>query len=53
MQSIEYGNASRFRGGVLKAAHKADLIHFDAKTDTVTLSPVGARYVEENISLMV
>lgn len=53
LQSIEYGNASRFRANVLKAAHKADLIHFDARSDAVTLSPVGVRYVEENIPLTV
>lgn len=53
LQSIEYGNASRFRANVLKAAHKANLIHFDAKSDTVTLSPVGARYVEASIPLTV
>jgi hypothetical protein len=51
--SIEYTNASRFRGKVLKPAHKADLIHFDVKADTVTLSPVGVRYVEHTIPLTV
>lgn len=53
LQSIEYGNASRFRANVLKAAHKSDLIHFDAKSDTVALSPVGTRYVETSISLAI
>jgi hypothetical protein len=49
--SIEYANVSQFRAKVLKPAHKADLIHFDIKTDTVTLSPVGVRYVEQKILL--
>jgi hypothetical protein len=51
VKSIEYGNASRFRNSVLRAAHKADLIHFDAKADTATLSPVGIRFVEQTIPL--
>jgi hypothetical protein len=51
--SIEYTNVSQFRTQVLKPAHKADLIHFDVKADTVTLSPVGVRYVEQNIPLTV
>jgi hypothetical protein len=48
--SIEYKNLTQFRDAVLKPAHKADLIHFDPKLDTVELSPVGAKYVETNIS---
>jgi hypothetical protein len=51
--SIEYANASQFRGKVLKPAHRADLIHFDVKGDMVTLSPVGVRYVEHTIPLTV
>jgi hypothetical protein len=39
--SIEYASLSQFRAKVLKPAHKADLVHFDIKADTVTLSPVG------------
>lgn len=53
LRSIEYGNASRFRANVLKAAHKADMIHFDAKSDTVVLSPLGARHVETSIPLAI
>jgi hypothetical protein len=48
---IEYRNASQFRKSVLKPAHKEDLIHFDEVSDTVTLSPIGIRYVETEISL--
>lgn len=51
VESIEYGNASRFRSSVLTNAHKEGLIHFDRKTDTIQLSPVGVRYVESNINL--
>lgn len=52
-ESVEYKNLTQFRATVLKPAHKADLIHFDAKGDTVELSPIGARYVETNISTSV
>jgi hypothetical protein len=52
-ESIEYKNLTQFRDTVLKPAHKADLIHFDVKKDTVELSPIGARYVETNISAFV
>lgn len=51
VDSIEYKNASQFRTTILKAAHKAKLIEFDARADTVELSPLGLKYVEENIPL--
>jgi len=51
--SIEYKNASQFRQKVLKPAHQADLLDFDSKSDTAIISPVGVRYVEENIPLTV
>jgi hypothetical protein len=52
-ESLEYKNLTQFRNSVLKPAHKADLIHFDLKADTVELSPIGSRYVETNIALVV
>jgi hypothetical protein len=51
--AIEYANVSQFRAKVLKPIHKSKLIEFDARTDSVTLSPVGVRYVEQNVSLSV
>jgi hypothetical protein len=45
----EYKNSSRFRNLVLDRLHRERLIEFDATADTVTLSPLGARYVEEKI----
>jgi len=53
VDSIEYSNASVFRKKILKPAHKEALIHFDSKTDDVQLSPLGSRYVEQNIPLTV
>jgi hypothetical protein len=50
---IEYSNASVFRKNVLVPAHKEALLDFDEVTDEVVLSPLGVRYVEENISLSI
>jgi hypothetical protein len=49
--SIEYANVTQFKQKVLAPAHKAALIDFEAKSNIVALSPLGARYVEENITL--
>lgn len=51
--SVEYSNITQFRAKVLKPAHKADLLHLDDKTDIVTISPVGIRYVEKSVPLTV
>lgn len=51
--SLEYKNLSQYRKTVLKPLHKADMIHFDSKADTVEISPIGVRYVETNIALTV
>lgn len=51
VESIEYGNLSRFRSTVLKGAHQTGLVHFDRTLDTVELSPLGIRYVESQIPL--
>jgi len=51
MDSIEYKNGSQFRKTVLTPAHKAKLIEFDIKADTAELSPLGLKYVEDNVPL--
>jgi hypothetical protein len=50
---LEYGNPSRFRTDLLRKAHKDRLVEYDAKTGAVALSPIGVRYVEENLPLHV
>lgn len=50
---LEYGNPSRFRGDLLKKAHKDRLIEYEPKSGVVALSPVGAQYVEDNLPLHV
>ncbi|MER7923890.1 hypothetical protein ABTY96_12315 [Streptomyces sp. NPDC096057] len=49
----EAANASSYRRDILKKCHKARLIEYDDVARTARLSPKGARYVEENISLSV
>lgn len=43
-----YSNLSRFRSGVLKSLSDDALIDFDPKSDLVSISPTGSRYVEAN-----
>jgi hypothetical protein len=51
LQCVEYGNSSRFRKGILKDLHKDGLLHFDVKTDSAQLSPIGIVFVENNLPL--
>jgi hypothetical protein len=46
---IEHSNASVFRRDVLRPAHKAKLLEYDAATGTVTISPLGIEAAEEII----
>lgn len=41
-----YGNLSRFRTSVLDGLDKQALVHYDRRTDTVTILPTGIRRVE-------
>lgn len=52
-KAIEYRNPSQFRSKVIRKAHADKLLDFDPSTDEVVLSPVGASYVETEISLQV
>ena len=49
----EYSNLSRFRSTVVAALNKQALVHFDTKTDMVTITPVGIRTVETSGLLIV
>ncbi|MEW2522935.1 hypothetical protein [Actinacidiphila alni] len=49
----EAANASSYRRDILKKCHKARLVEYDDAARMVRLSPKGARYVEQNISLSV
>jgi hypothetical protein len=49
----EAANASSYRRDILKKCHRARFIEYDDVARMVRISPKGARYVEENISLSV
>lgn len=49
---VEATNAPAFRRDVLRKLHRAKLVEYDAAAGTVRLSPTGARYVEDNLSLV-
>lgn len=53
VKSIEYSNATQFKTKVATPAHKARLIDFDMSSWLLTISPLGVRYVEENLPLTV
>lgn len=46
---IEHSNGSAFRRDVLRPAHKARELEYDADTRTIQISPLGIKYVEESI----
>lgn len=48
---LEYSNITQFKAKVIMPAHKDILIHYDSKQNTVQLTPIGQRFVEQNIKL--
>lgn len=46
---VEYSNFSVFKGKVLGPLHKSRLIEYDRSADCITISPLGAKEVEERI----
>lgn len=50
-KSMDYKNVSQLRAKVLLVLHREGFIHFDSKSDQSTLSPLGIRFVEQNINL--
>lgn len=50
-EQIEYANVSRLRRQVVDDAHREDLVHFNKAADSVLITPVGIRYVEQHIPL--
>jgi hypothetical protein len=46
---VEYSNPGMFKNSIIKALHKQRLLEFDTDSESVILSPKGARYVEENL----
>ena len=46
---VEYSNFSVFKKSVIRVLHKNRMIEHDKETDSVLLSPIGVKHVEENI----
>ncbi len=46
---VEHSNASVYRRDVLRKAHKARLVEYDSRQQTVTISPRGIELVEAEI----
>jgi len=46
LEWTEHSNVTLFRRDVVRRLHKARLVEFDASSETVTISPLGARRVE-------
>ena len=46
---VEYSNLSVFKSRVVQDLHKKRFVEFDRETNAVFISPIGSKYVEENI----
>jgi hypothetical protein len=46
---VEYSNPGVFKSKVIGPLHKARLLEFDRETESITLSPKGAAYVEDHL----
>jgi hypothetical protein len=46
---IEYSNLGAFKSNILGKLHRDRLVEWDRETDTIVLSPKGAKYVEDNL----
>lgn len=53
VQSLEHSNPSVFRRDVIGPSHRTHLVHYDAVTRLVHISPLGTRYVEQNLPLSI
>jgi hypothetical protein len=49
---VEAANASTYRRDVVRKAHRERLLEYDETNRTISLSPKGARYVEEHLPLV-
>jgi hypothetical protein len=46
---IEYSNPGVFKSKVIRPMHKARFLEFDEETESITLSPKGVVYIEDNL----
>lgn len=52
-ESLEYRNNSRYRNELLDELHSSRFIEYDRGGDSATISPLGVRYVEDELDLSV
>jgi len=46
---VEYSRTGAFKSNIIRHLHKERLVEHDRETDSVVLSPKGAKHVEDNI----
>ena len=46
---VEYSNPAVFKAKVLYPLHRDRMVEWDRESDTITISPKGAKYVEEKL----
>jgi hypothetical protein len=46
---VEYSNPAAFKSKVLYSLHKERMVEWDRDSDTIMISPKGAKHVEENL----
>jgi len=46
---VEYSNPAVYKSNILSRLHKDRLVEWDRSTDSVFLSPTGAKYVEDHL----
>lgn len=50
---VEHSNMANYKRDVIKPLHRERLIEFDNNSGLVYISPLGIRYIEEKISLVI
>ncbi len=45
----KYSDLRKYKANVLKALDKGNLVHYDVRDGTVTISPLGIKEIEEKI----
>jgi hypothetical protein len=45
----KYSDSRKYKANVLKSLDKGNLVHYDVRNGTVTISPLGIKEVEEKI----
>ena len=46
---VEYSNPQMFKSYIIKDLHKKRFLEFDMDSESIVISPKGAKYVEDNL----